>query len=35
MFNEKEKVQSTYVEWKKEFYPNLTTAMGVQEEVSR
>ena len=26
MFNGKEKVRRTYVEWKEEFYLNLTTA---------
>lgn len=32
MFNGKEKVRRTYVEWKKEFYPNLTTATGVKKK---
>lgn len=35
MFNGKEKVRRTYVEWKEEFYLNLTTATAVQEEISR
>ena len=35
MFNRKEKVRRTYVKWKEEFYPNLTTATAVQQEISR
>lgn len=35
MFNGMEKVRRTYVEWKEEFYLNLTTATAVQEEISR
>ena len=35
MFNWKEKVRRTYVEWKEEFYLNLTSATAVQDEISR